>query len=200
MEPTEPPVSRGDVDAHADAGADAAVPGAGDAPRPAPRRSGSQRRLPAVLLWAAAAAAVLRLWTFVAEHRATGGDHGAGLVEWKSGDIALAASARERKPVLYDFTAAWCPPCKRLDSEGWSDATLARMVSRRFVPARIVDRQREDGSNPAWIQELQKRYSVGVLPTVVVADSTGREIAKMEGYRDRKSLDEFLEGALRKVR
>jgi thiol:disulfide interchange protein len=153
-----------------------------------------------VLLWAAAAAVVLRLWTFVAENRATGGDHGAGLVEWKSGDIALAVSARERRPVLYDFTAAWCPPCKRLDAEGWSDANLAQMVSQRFVPARIVDRQREDGSNPAWVQELQKRYSVGVLPTVVVADSTGREIAKMEGYQDRSSLDRFLEDALKKAR
>jgi thiol:disulfide interchange protein len=162
-----------------------------------PTRSGSQRRFPRALIWIAAAAVVLRIVLLISDRKSH--DAGAGLVVWKPGETIAAAAARDRKPILYDFTAAWCPPCKRLDAEGWSDPELAREVGQRFAPARVVDRQREDGSNPAWIEDLHKRYAIGVFPTLVVADASGREIAKMEGYRDRKSLDEFLDGALQKA-
>lgn len=167
-------------------------------PRLDPPRSGSQRRFPQALVWIGLAAAIFRIVTLVADRQKTG-DHGAGLVEWKPGESVAAVAKREGKPILYDFTAAWCPPCKRLDAEGWSDPQLARGVGRRFVPARVVDRQREDGANPAWIRELHTRYAINVFPTLVVADATGREIAKMEGYQDRKSLDEFLASAMKKA-
>src|SRR5262249_19407282 len=101
------------------------------------------------------------------------------------------------KPILYDFTAAWCGPCKVLDKD-WSDPTIAKTVNAAFVPARVVDRQREDGKNPEDIDELQKRYEVSGFPTLVAAAPDGRLLVKLEGYRGRAALVAFLEEAKQK--
>src|SRR5262249_16479079 len=124
-----------------------------------PKIHGSQSKVPRLIYWALAAAFLFRVATAILDR---GGKEAAavGLVRWQPGAAAMSAAATSRRPVLYDFTAAWCAPCHLLDSEGWSDSTVAALVNESFVPARIVDRTREDGTNPGWIAELQRRYSV----------------------------------------
>jgi thioredoxin-related protein len=51
----------------------------------------------------------------------------------------------------------------------------------------------------AWIAELQQRYSVTAFPTLVVADPSGRELARMEGYMGKERLAKFLEEAGKKA-
>jgi thiol:disulfide interchange protein len=158
---------------------------------------GSQSRIPPLLLWVLAAAILLRIVTAVF-HRGTP-DSGEGLVRWHPLERAAAASRQSGKPVLYDFTAAWCPPCHRLDADAWTDARIAATLNDAFLPARVVDRQREDGKNPPDIEELQHRYSVTALPTLVVADASGHEISRMEGYPGKEALVAFLEEAKKKA-
>jgi len=161
------------------------------------RVQGSQSRVPRLLFWLLAAAFLFRIETAILDRE--GKDSGEGLVHWQPGTAAPSAAARFHRPVLYDFTAAWCVPCHLLDSEGWADAGIAAIVNGSFVPARVVDRSREDGSNPVWIAELQRRYSVSAFPTLIVADSSGREIARMEGYSSREKLARFLAEAKNKA-
>ncbi|HEY6147423.1 MAG TPA: thioredoxin fold domain-containing protein [Thermoanaerobaculia bacterium] len=177
------------------AGSDDAVHvGSANAGRPA----GSQTKIPAILFWIVAAAVALRIVTaFAGREKAI---ETAGLVKWQPPARALSLAAATRRPVLYDFTAAWCPPCRRLDHEGWEDDEVAARIGNTFIPARIVDRQREDGKNPDAIEALQQRYKVDVFPTLVVADATGREIARMTGYAGRAQLDAFLKETNDKLR
>lgn len=155
----------------------------------APACTRSQSRLSPVLLWVLAAAVLLRVVTAVMDHG--GKETGAGLVEWQPREKAAALSESKGKPVLYNFTAAWCGPCKLLDRD-WADPDIARRVNASFVPALVVDRQREDGRNPPEIAELERRYEISGFPTLVVAAADGTLIGKMEGYRGRQALDEFL--------
>ena len=60
------------------------------------------------------------------------------------------------------------------------------------MPALVVDRQREDGRNPPEIAELLRRYEISGFPTLVVAAADGTLIGKMEGYRGRQALEDFL--------
>jgi thiol:disulfide interchange protein len=165
-------------------------------PRPV---SGPQTRLPRILLSIAAAAVAFRIVTVITERTRTA-DGGAGLVVWQTAASATPLSQKSHKPILYDFTAAWCVPCHQLDTEGWKNPAVARSVGARFVATRIVDRQREDHRNPEAIEELQHRYNISAFPTLVVADASGREIARMEGFRGLENLQSFLDDAAEKAK
>ena len=102
-------------------------------------------------------------------------------------------------PMLYDFTAAWCPPCHLLDTEGFGDPQIASLVNSSYLLSRVVDRKREDGKNSPAIDELERRYSVSAFPTLVVATSDGRLIARLEGYPGRNGLLYFLQQSSRKT-
>lgn len=154
--------------------------------------SGSQSKISPVLLWLLVAAALFRLVTAVTDE---GEGHGAGLVKWTAPETAVAAARSSGKPILYDFTAEWCAPCKMLDRDGWADSKVAALVNESFVAARVVDRTREDGKNAPWVDELQQRYRVSAFPTLVVAAPDGREIAIAQGFNGKPKLLAFLEGA-----
>ena len=161
-----------------------------DGPKPP---SGSQSKLSPVILWVLLAAALFRIVTTVTDEKTDGG--GAGLVRWTAPEGAVAAARSSGKPILYDFTAEWCAPCKMLDRDGWADARVAALVNESFVATRIVDRAREDGKNAPWVDELQQRYRVNAFPTLVVAAPDGREIGIAQGFSGKAKLIAFLEGA-----
>lgn len=157
---------------------------------------GSQSKLSGAIFFVLLAAVLFRVVTAVMErnaHPAAPAAHGLPpRIHWVPLEKAAPVSAASGKPALYDFTAEWCPPCHRLDDEGWSDEDLAGIANQGFVPARVMDRSREEGKNPPLVDELQRRYSVEAFPTLIVAGAGGKEIARMEGWGGRDRLEKFL--------
>ena len=152
---------------------------------------GSRADLSTLLLWAAAAVVVFRIATAIF---APPEEQPEGPVGWQPRERAAALSRASGKPILYDFTAAWCGPCRLLETD-WHDAAIAQTINAGFVPSRIQDRQREDGKNPDDVEELQRRYEIDGFPTLVAAAPDGRLIGKLVGYRGRDALVKFLEEA-----
>lgn len=146
-----------------------------------------QRALPVVLFAVAAALILARLTLWPP-------DKPKGLVKWQSISAGLAHAKQTGKPILFDFTAEWCGPCRQLDAAVFADPSLAAEINERFVPIRVTDRQREDGRNPPDVEELQRKYNVRGFPTLVWAASNGsEELGRMQGFGGRETFVRIME-------
>jgi thiol:disulfide interchange protein DsbD len=94
-------------------------------------------------------------------------------VHWQKYD-ATVVTASSGKPVVIDFFAAWCIPCKELDEKTFSDAAVAKELDRfTRVKADLTNDQEP------LVQELTKRYGIVGVPTVVFIDSSGHEMQQL---------------------
>ena len=146
---------------------------------------GSTRASPTALWWAVGILLAARLGGAVWLDRhpaAEGAAESAGAVAWVTPAAADALAPTKDKPILYDFTAAWCPPCKRMNAEVFANAADAAFINAHCVPVRVMDRSSEDGRNLPVVAALQKQYEITAFPTLVVVYADGRSTATLQGY------------------
>ena len=94
-------------------------------------------------------------------------------IEWLTDlDQARQTAVRTGKPILYDFTAKWCGPCRRMDKGFWPKPEVIEL-SKQFVCVK-VDFDRE--------KTLAARYDIKAIPNVVFTDPWGRGLGGQKGF------------------
>ena len=95
----------------------------------------------------------------------------AGGVRWEKYDEkTLQAAAAAGKPVVIDFYADWCLPCKELDTKTFSDERVAGALDG-FVRVKADLTVTTDEKT----KQLTGRYAVLGVPTIVFLDPEGNE-------------------------
>ena len=98
-------------------------------------------------------------------------------------DDAFAAEVLEsERPVLVDFTAAWCPPCRVMKP------VLAELAEERD-DLRVVQLDVDAD------QRTAAEYGVLSMPTFILFRD-GREVKRLVGARPRRRLEAELAEAL----
>lgn len=116
------------------------------------------------------------------ENGGTGaGGNGVGSLE-----RAMSSARSSGKPVLIDFYADWCGPCRRLGEEVLANPQHQELL-QRFELVKI---------NTDDNQKLASEFGVGGIPDLRILAADGSEIARVKGYSGVEATVKSLKEAL----
>jgi thioredoxin-related protein len=93
--------------------------------------------------------------------------------------MAFAQAAEKKSSLVLAFYSDGCPPCKAMDRSVLGTGAVQDALTG-YVPVRV----------DAWKEiELKDKYGVEATPTFIIADSSGKPLARTEGFHD---VDDFV--------
>lgn len=105
-----------------------------------------------------------------------GAEVGAGITWVPFSERALAQARAEHRPVLLNFEADWCLPCREMQRTTFRDPEIVRAAAA-FTPL-VADLTEEE--EPA--ASIRDRYRVIGVPTYVLLDRDGNERRRLVGF------------------
>jgi thiol:disulfide interchange protein DsbD len=133
---------------------------------------------------------ILGTWLFRPDTRS------AVQIQWQEYSETLLAQAKEKgKPVIIDFFADWCIPCKELDKLTFTNPLVQDYADRFvFLKADLTQEKSE------FSKAIKAQYSIKGVPTVVFIKPDGGENAsvRLTGFEKAKEFVKRMEKTLGK--
>ncbi len=101
---------------------------------------------------------------------------------------ARAQAAATGRPLLLHFYADYCPPCRRMEAETFSDPTLQRQIPSLVVAVKV------NTGTPAG-REIARQYGVDLIPHDRLIAPDGSELRRAGGFIDKVTYLTMLQEA-----
>lgn len=92
--------------------------------------------------------------------------------------------AETGKPQIIKFSALMCAECKKLD--GLLEEVYPKYKDKIYLVKIQVQNQ------DAKTKELVKKYNITLTPTMILLDSKGNKVDKIEGFVEKPRLDKLM--------
>jgi thiol:disulfide interchange protein DsbD len=93
-------------------------------------------------------------------------------VDWKPySEQTLREAQNLKKPVIIDFYATWCAPCRELEDVTFHDASIVKEAESDFVMVKVDVTKAGNKLHERLLQE----YGVKGVPTIVFLNASGQE-------------------------
>ena len=100
-------------------------------------------------------------------------------------DNAKIKAGSEGKLFFVEFYADWCTPCKWMDKTTFKNTEVINQLNNNYVPLKL-DIETDQG------QDLKDQYEVNILPTILIFNSQGRMIERIEKTLSSESMVSML--------
>lgn len=106
-------------------------------------------------------------------------------------EAALKKAEKERKLVLVDYGAPWCPACVRLETEVFGTKVF-KTATKKVVKIAL-------NSDLAANKAFGEKYQIKALPTLLILNSKGDELYRSLDFKPATTLAKELTTALKKT-
>lgn len=106
--------------------------------------------------------------------------------DWHSFEEVIENAEAEGKYILVDIYAPWCPWCRKMQKEVYTEATVRRYLDKHFEASRLdatdTSKQYEYQGRMLNAQQLASQLGMQGTPTTVFLQPNGTYIAHLPGF------------------